>query len=260
MPYTVRQLARLSGVSVRALHHYDETGLLRPASRSAAGYRLYGDKELLRLQQILFYRALNLPLHEIGKVLQASEFDTLNALLAHRTVLLARQKELSALLTTVDNTVARLQGDLNMPDMELYAGFPKEVMNLREEAIEKYGADTVLQSERSMSALSSRQLQSLLDELQAATEALASSSTFEPDSEQVQGLVDRHYAIIRRLWGTSQSTDKQAQAYAGLGQLYVDDERFLRQNGKPRPSFARFLRDAMGIYSARLQNDTQAGC
>ena len=98
MPCTVRQLARMSGVSVRTLHHYDQTGLLRPAARSDAGYRLYGEPELLRLQQILFYRALGVPLKDIAALLQASDLDTLEALGAHRRALLERQKSLSALL------------------------------------------------------------------------------------------------------------------------------------------------------------------
>ena len=249
MPRTVRQLARLSGVSIRTLHHYDETGLLRPASRSAAGYRLYGERELLRLQQILFYRALGLPLRDIAGLLQASDTDTLQALEGHRRTLLERQDSLVALLATVDNTIARLKGEQPMNDKDLYAGFPEDVRNLRDEAVELYGSAQVEHSERALRKLSARALQALLQELQDVTAALAASQTLAPDDDAVQSLVERHYGVIRRLWGTSAESDPQAQAYAGLGQLYVDDERFLSDRGQSRSAFASFLCAAMAHYS-----------
>jgi DNA-binding transcriptional MerR regulator len=253
MPCTVRQLARMSGVSVRTLHHYDQTGLLRPAARSDAGYRLYGEPELLRLQQILFYRALDVPLKDIAALLQASDLDTLEALGAHRRSLLERQKSLSALLETVDNTIARLQGVRPMPDKDLYAGFPPEVREWRTEAIEKYGEATIQQSERALGAMQTADLQDRLQALHSVTQALASCASLAPDAARVQNLVAQHYDVIRQLWGTHSMADPQADAYAGLGQLYVDDARFLSHNGMPRPLFARFLRDAMAVYSESLR-------
>lgn len=77
--YTVKQVAKLSGVSVRTLHHYDEIGLLKPESVGANGYRYYGQDELLRLQQILFHRELGFPLAEIARVLDAPDFDRVAA-------------------------------------------------------------------------------------------------------------------------------------------------------------------------------------
>src|SRR5690606_12824607 len=138
MNYTVKQLADLSGVSVRTLHHYDEAGLLKPGSRTAAGYRLYGEAELLRLQQILFYRMLELPLREIQGLLDAPEFDTLEALTQHRETLLLRKREMETMLATVDKTIRKLKGEIMMSDEELYAGFPEDARKYRAEAVEKY--------------------------------------------------------------------------------------------------------------------------
>ena len=89
MPYTVHDLARLSGVSVRTLHYYDEIGLLRPRARSESGYRLYTDAELLLLQQILLYRTLKMPLKDIAAIVHSPTFDPLHALEQHRKALIA---------------------------------------------------------------------------------------------------------------------------------------------------------------------------
>ncbi|MDP1931541.1 MAG: MerR family transcriptional regulator [Gammaproteobacteria bacterium] len=249
MSYTVKQLAGLSGVSVRTLHHYDETGLLKPTARTDAGYRLYGEKELLRLQQILFYRALGMPLREIQKLLDAPDFDTMQALAQHRKALASRKKELAAMLTTVDKTIAKLKGDIMMSDKELYDGFPKDARKYRGEAVEKYGEKTIRRSEDALRKLSKAELQKLQDESTQVLENLAAHMHLATDCGEVQTLIARHYELIRMFWGTSGLADNQACAYAGLGQLFVDDERFMSKDGKPRSEFALFLRDAMKRFS-----------
>src|ERR1700756_4426056 len=104
--YTVSQLAALSGVSVRALHHYDEIGLLKPASVGLNGYRYYGREELLRLQQILFHRELGLSLDEIRRAIDTPGFDRAQALRDQRGKLTAEIARLHRLKTTIDDTLA----------------------------------------------------------------------------------------------------------------------------------------------------------
>ncbi|WP_343702573.1 MerR family transcriptional regulator [Chitinophaga sp.] len=93
--YSVKKLARLAGVSVRTLHLYDKMGLLEPSVRTQARYRLYGEKELLRLQQILFYRELDFPLKEIRDILDDPTFDLAQALEGHKKALQARQERIA---------------------------------------------------------------------------------------------------------------------------------------------------------------------
>jgi DNA-binding transcriptional MerR regulator len=125
--YTVSRLARLAGVSVRTLHHYDRIGLLRPTDRSAAGYRLYGEADLYRLQQVLFYRELDIPLERIRTILDEPGFDPLAALASHRAELEQSRARLGRLIETIDQTTARLRGeDTMLKDEELYEGFPEE--------------------------------------------------------------------------------------------------------------------------------------
>lgn len=106
--YGVKEVAKLSGASVRTLHHYDKIGLLKPANRTETGYRYYGEPRLLRLQQILFYRELGFPLKEIRKVLDAPGFDLVNALKNHKLDLEACRKRISSLLRTIYKTIKLL--------------------------------------------------------------------------------------------------------------------------------------------------------
>ena len=109
--YTVQQLAKLAGVTVRTLHHYDHIGLLKPSSRNSARYRFYGETELLRLQQILFFKELDFNLEDIARIIDSPGFDPVDALEAHRKELQNRAERLDALLETIDKTIKRLKGE-----------------------------------------------------------------------------------------------------------------------------------------------------
>ena len=123
MPYTVKQVAGMSGVSVRTLHFYDETGLLKPARQATNGYRYYEEPQLLRLQQILFYRELGFELKEIRNALDRPEFENVNALQAHREVLEENIERTRALIDTIDNTLRHLKGAATMKNEEMFKGF-----------------------------------------------------------------------------------------------------------------------------------------
>jgi DNA-binding transcriptional MerR regulator len=121
--YTVKRVAAISGVSVRTLHFYDETGLLKPARIGVNGYRYYEEAQLLTLQQILFYRELGFELKEIKKIIGRAKFEKAAALKSHRAVLeknLARTREL---IETVDKTIDHLKGKKKMKTEEMFAGF-----------------------------------------------------------------------------------------------------------------------------------------
>lgn len=248
--YSVQQLATLAGVSVRTLHVYDEIGLLKPATRTEARYRLYGEKELLRLQQILFYKELDFPLQEISALLDDPDFDLVEALQRHKTALRARQERLATLMNTIDKTISHLQeGDFKMKPEELYEGLPKEfATTYREEAHKNWG-DAVKRSEEALRKLSKADFGALKDEMQANWKRLAALMHDDPTSEAVQTHIAHHYVIIRKFWGTDTLADKQAKQYAGLGQLYIDDPRYTELDGKPNPEFAAFLSEAMNYFA-----------
>jgi DNA-binding transcriptional MerR regulator len=123
MAYTVKQVARMSGVSVRALHFYDETGLLKPAYLGANGYRFYEEPQLLTLQQILFYRELGFELKQIQRILGRADFEKVAALQSHRKVLQKNLTRTRRLIETIDKTIQHLKGTRKMKSQEMFVGF-----------------------------------------------------------------------------------------------------------------------------------------
>jgi DNA-binding transcriptional MerR regulator len=252
--YSIQKLAQLAGVSVRTLHHYDHIGLLTPATRTEKGYRLYGPSQLLRLQQILFYRELDLTLQQIGTMLDEEGFDTLQALKNHKLALQHRGNRIQVLLTTIDKTIKKLQGEDDMlTDAELYEGFPKEAQGYRQEAIEKYGEKAVLDSENSLKKMGKEGFQQLLQEAGATVQNLVGLMDKDPADAEVQAQIARHYQYIVQIWGRQPDDPALPEAYHGLAQLYLDDERFTAQNGVPNATFAQFMSKAMMHFADKLK-------
>jgi DNA-binding transcriptional MerR regulator len=242
-PYTVRQLALLAGVSVRALHHYDRIGLLKPSRRSAAGYRLYARPDLLRLQQILFYKELDLPLSEIQAILDEPGFDPLMALREHRRRLQARRERLERLIETVDRTIGQLTEDeMALTDEELYEGFSKEqAQRYRREAREMYDPALVEESERRLKRMSRAQWEALKQEGDDITRQIAGLMDRPEGDPGVQAAIARHYTMMGKFYTVT------PEIYRGLGGLYVENPEFRAFYEKYRPGLADFMQAAM-IY------------
>jgi len=248
--YSVARLAALAGVSVRTLHLYDRIDLLKPAARSGAGYRSYGEPELLRLQQILFYKELGLSLQEIAAVLDDPDFDLVQALEGHKAALQQKQQQLNTLLATVEKTIVNLKEKRKMKHEELYEGLSREEARAyRRQAVEQYGRHAV---ERAEDALRNRTAEGLAalkaEQLEIAMQLRLLQDT-DPHSDAVQELIARHYDNIRQFWGTHGDADTQAEAYKGLAGLYLNDERFLQTEGKEQPAFAAFMQKAMFYFA-----------
>ena len=247
--YSVKKLAKLAGVSVRTLHHYDQIGLLKPSTRTRAGYRLYNEKELLRLQQILFYKELDFSLQEICHILDEPDFDLIQALESHKAALQSRRDRIATLLVTIDKTISKLKSNVMLKDEELYEGLPKEkAAAYRKEAEEKWGKDAVERSENYLRKMSKEELHTLKADFERNWKKLASMVHEDPASPKVQEEVALHYSMIRQFWGTASSPDPQAEAYKGLGELYISDERFTTIDGKANPEFASFMCKAMAHF------------
>lgn len=123
MSYTVKKLAKISGISIRTLRFYDEIGLLKPAYYGDNNYRYYEEEQLLMLQQILFYRELSFPLNEIQRIINSDDFNKIDALISHKQVLEQDLDRTKKLIKTIDQTIAHLRGKITMRDEELFAGF-----------------------------------------------------------------------------------------------------------------------------------------
>jgi len=141
MAYTVKQVAAMSGVSVRTLHFYDETGLLKPACHGTNGYRFYEEPQILTLQQILFYRELGFELKEIKRILAGADFENVAALESHRQILEKSLIRTRSLLETIDKTIQHLKGTKKMKSEEMFAGFSVAAANDRFSEHIKLGGD-----------------------------------------------------------------------------------------------------------------------
>src|SRR5947207_8768482 len=132
MPYTINKLAKLSGVSVRTLHYYDEIGLLKPAYYGNNNYRYYEEEQFLLLQQILFYRELGFQLINIQKILSDKSFNIIEALVSHKNILQTDLDRIQKLIKTIDKTIAHLRGKTTMKLEEIFHGFSDEKQKLYE--------------------------------------------------------------------------------------------------------------------------------
>ncbi len=241
MALTIKAVADLAGVTVRTLHHYDHIGLLTPSSSSHSGYRLYSEGDLARLQQILFFRELDFELSAIGRILDSPEFDRKKTLREHRRRLHERQGRMTALIDTIDRTIAALEGGPDMTKEQLFEGFDDS--QYREEAEQRWGTDVVSESYRRMGRLSKEDKAQIMAEAQAIGTGMGALMDRDPADPEVQALAARHYAWVNFFW------DCGPEAYRNLGQMYVDDPRFTANYDKVKPGLAVFMRDAMAVYA-----------
>lgn len=246
---TVRQVAKAAGISVRTLHHYDAIGLLKPEHVGANGYRYYGRSDLLKLQQILFYRELGLPLGEIRSILDDPDFDALAALRNHREALGARIERYRDLIRTIDRTIASLEKDEAMEDHEYYAGVsPETRARWEREAVEFWGEDAVRTAQARARSFSKEQVAAIRAEMEAIRDAFQRlfAAGAAPGSEAVQAVTARHHAWVSHSW------TPDAAAFKGLGRLYVENPEFrgTYEDGA-LPGTAEFMAEAMAIYADR---------
>lgn len=123
MTYTVKNLAKISGLSIRTLRFYDEIGLLKPAYYGDNHYRYYKEEQLLMLQQILFYREIGFPLNEIQRIINSDDFNKIDSLISHKKILAQNLDRTKKLIKTIDQTIDHLKGNITMRDEELFTGF-----------------------------------------------------------------------------------------------------------------------------------------
>lgn len=249
MEYTINKLAKLAGVSTRTLRYYDELGLLSPARVSSNGYRIYGQKEIDRLQQILFYRELGVSLEEIRSILSSKDFDGLSALESHLSALLARREQMALLVANVEKTIKAMKGEIIMNDQEKFEGFIQKLVDdneqqYGEEARAKYGDERVNRSNAKVLNMSREQYM----ELEKLTEDLNETLKLAFEQGDPAGELAQKACELHKRWLCFYWDDYSKEAHMGITQMYVDDPRFTAYYDKIAPGCAAFLRDAVAIY------------
>jgi DNA-binding transcriptional MerR regulator len=253
--YTVQKLGQLAGISTRTLRYYDEIGILKPARINSSGYRIYGQAEVDRLQQILFYRELGVSLESIRDIVTAPSFNGELALKEHREKLLEKREQLDKLIANVEKTIALTEGRMNMSNKEKFEGFKKKMVEENEkkygkEIREKYGKETVEKSNAKFMNMTEKQHEEVTALAEELSVTLAEAfKTGDPAGELAQKAADLHKQWLTYYW-----TTYTKEAHAGVAQMYLDDERFTAYYDKEQPGTAEFLRDAIHIYTGMKQN------
>jgi DNA-binding transcriptional MerR regulator len=252
MEYTVQKLGHMAGISSRTLRYYDEIDILKPARINSSGYRIYGQAEVDRLQQIMLYREMGVNLDVIKDILSSKTFDELAALKDHLVKLLAQRQQIEMLINNVEKTIESREGRRIMKDNEKFEGFKKKLVEDNEqkyghEIREKYGEEAVKESNAKLMNMTEAQYEAFEKLSQEVLDTLEQAfATGDPAGELGQKTADLHRQWLSYTWG-----NYNKEAHAGLAQMYVDDERFTAFYDKKQPGLAVFLRDAIHIYTSK---------
>jgi DNA-binding transcriptional MerR regulator len=248
--YKTRELAALSGVSVRTLHYYDEIGLLCP-KRGENNYRFYSVKEVDRLQQILLYREIGMELLSIKSILDEPGFNAARALENHLCALQIQKTRIDRLIAGVEKTLAAKIGRTHMNDSEKFESFKKNIVDENErtfgkEARHLYGNDKIDKSNAKVMGMNEKTWQEAEDLATSIKEALLEGINLgNPASEAAQRACDIHRTWLCMYW---EKDAYNKDAHKAMGEMYVSDERFKAYYDEIAPNAAEFLRDALVIY------------
>lgn len=237
---TVHEVSKITGVSVRTLHHYDAIGLLKPAKVTDAGYRLYDDTSLSRLQHILLFRELQFPLKEIKEILDSPHFDPSEALAQQIKLLELQYQHIGKLISYAREIQKKgsLEVNFNVFDTS-------ELETYKAEAKEKWGNTTAYREyiEKTKNrttkdfADNADQFMGIFAELGTLKEGSPASETAQSKIKALQDFITEHYYTC---------TD---EILSGLGEMYVGDERMKGNIDKAGgEGTAVFVREAIGVY------------
>jgi len=237
----VKEVSQLTGVSVRTLHHYDDIGLLTPDDLTEAGYRLYSDDNLATLQQILFFRELGFSLKRIKELLDSPAFNRQEAFEMQRNMLVDKRKQLDSMIATIDKTIQQGKGEYAMTNEEKFKGFDFGDNPYEQEARERWGDKAVDASNQKAAKFGPE----LGEEMNRIYFKLAEIRHLDPASEEAQVGIGEWFVLLNKMG------DYSLEAFVGLGQMYVDDERFMKNIDKFGAGLAVFMREAMGVFGER---------
>lgn len=247
MLYTVKKVSQIAGISVRTLHFYDRKGLLKPAIKKENGYRYYGDEELIKLQQILFFKELDFSLDKIKALLNSPGFDPSQALKEQKKMLEIKKHRLENLIAVIDASIIQEKGGEKMNNNKKFSVFKdKTYQKYKDEVIKKWGhTDAYKQSMERVSKMSKVDFENVKAEGEdiANQMALLLKTGLSSNSPKVQKQIDRFYKHLQNFY------DPTYEMFKGLGEMYVSDERFTEYYEKRATGLAVFMKDAMVFYA-----------
>ncbi len=250
MEYTINKIAKMSGVSTRTLRYYDDLGLLKPTRITSSNYRIYGEKEIDKLQLILFYRELEVPLLKIKDIINDKGFDEVDALEEHRVNLELKLEKYKKLINTLDETIKTRKEHINMKDNDKFEGFKDKLISDNEEKYgdevrEKYGEDSLDYSNKKVKNMSKEEydrIVTLTNEVNSTIKA--AFETGDPTSELAMKACELHKKWLMVYW-----KEYSKEAHLGVVKMYVEDDRFKEYYNKNACiGAAEFLYEAIKVY------------
>ena len=255
MAYTVKKLSELSGVTIRTLHFYEEIGILKPAYHGSNGYRYYEEKELLQLQQILFFKELGFSLKQIQKVLGRDDFDQLSALYTHRKSLNTEWEKIGLLLKTIDKTIKHLKGKKKMKDKEIFDGFNITLVKKAKGGESYFAAEEIVGKSVKNPTKNIQDVEKRGKEFYENITKTAHAifrdlvhcieKGLDPASDEVQKIIKKHHTLTEQTHVTTQ------EVYKALAQMYQEHPEFRKQLDPFHSNLATFMADAMRVFADR---------
>lgn len=245
--YKINEVSKLTGVSIRMLHHYDKIRLLEPSKRTDSNYRMYNDDDIARLYQILLFKELEFPLQEIKQILDDKDFNREEVLKAQRNLIFEKKQRLERILESIDDTIESLGGNVMSKDNFKAFGYEevkKHQEKYKEETKKRYGkSDAYRESQGKTSKYSKNDWENIMQEAGAIYEELYKLMDKDPSDEKVQELIQKWRNHI-----TTNFYNCTIEIFRGLALMYVGDERFTKNIDKYGEGLAKFMSDAMNIY------------
>lgn len=251
MEYSTKEMSLLSGVTARTLRYYDAIGLLHPAGTRASGYRFYGSIEVDRLQNIMFYRELGLPLDKIKKILDRPDFNREAALKSHLEAMLEHRNQLNLLISNLQKTIGTLKGEQIMSDKEKFEGFKQKMIDdneakYGEEVRQKYGDEVAHAANQKIKNMTQQQMEDAAKLSIEVNDAIGKALlTKDPKGEAALAACELHKKWLCVYWPDGYY---RPEAHKGLADMYCQDPRFREYYEKIGPNCADFLKEAIDNY------------
>jgi DNA-binding transcriptional MerR regulator len=241
--YTIKELAGLAGVTTRALRYYDQVGILKPARIGDNGYRYYDRENLLTLQQILFFRELDVPIKEILFLLNQPEFELLSSLRNHQDAIRDRITRYQKLMDTIQQTISDLEGDNEMKDSDLFSGFDEKKHQAEAEA--RWGDTSQYKQSQHRWALYSEEKKAEIKELggEITRRMVSDDPQARVDDPDVQAAISEYYQYLNQFFYSC-----EVGFLRTLADMWVDDPRFAVNYERIREGGAEFVREAVHYF------------
>lgn len=246
--YSIKEVALLAGVSVRTLHYYDEVNLLNPLVNQDNKYRVYDDKDIEKLQQILFFKEIGFKIVDIKKILNSPDFDRVDALKSQRDLIYKKVERYMNIISTVEETISSLEKGGHMENKNLFKGLDfdditKHKEQYKDELEKKYNKNLVEESNRRTSSYSKEKWEEIQNESSTIFNELASNMGNDVSNKAVQDLIYSYHMHIDKYYYPCTK-----EIYRGLGEMYICDERFTLFYDKVKVGLAKFIKEAIDYY------------